>query len=142
MRSLIMRATGRTWPASSWATAAVHQRHQHGARLDHSGAGFQGKATNANLFVQSLGLVIGTTIADAFQEGGSYLSDAALQTNASVQLGPTNLISNNSWGYDGITAYDMHAASFDQATRDAQPGVPGEQPLLFVFAAGGRGQRQ
>ena len=33
-------------------------------------------------------------------------------------------------------SYDMHAASFDAATRDAQPGVPGEQPLLFVFAAG------
>jgi hypothetical protein len=62
-----------------------------------------------------------------------------LQTNASTNLGPTNLISNNSWGYDGVTTYDMHAASYDQATRDAQPGVPGEQPLLFVFAAGGGG---
>ena len=103
------------------------------------GAGFQGKATNATLFSQSLGLVIGTTIDAAFQEGGAYLSDASLQTNASVQLGPTNLISNNSWGYDGVTAYDMHAASFDQATRDAQPGVRGEQPLLFVFAAGDGG---
>jgi subtilisin-like proprotein convertase family protein len=103
------------------------------------GAGFQGKATNASLYVQSLGLVIGTTIASAFQEGGTYLSDASLQTNASVGLGPTNLISNNSWGYEGVAAYDMHAASYDQATRDAQPGVPGEQPLLFVFAAGDGG---
>ena len=103
------------------------------------GAGFQGKATNAMLYSQSLGLVIGTTIDAAFQEGGAFLSDASLQTNASVQLGPTNLISNNSWGYDGVTAYDMHAASFDQATRDAQPGVRGEQPLLFVFAAGDGG---
>jgi subtilisin-like proprotein convertase family protein len=103
------------------------------------GAGFQGKATNAQLYSQSLGLVIGTTIAAAFQEGGTYLSDSTLQTNASVQLGGTNLISNNSWGYDGVTTYDMHAASFDQATRDAQPGVPGEQPLLFVFAAGDGG---
>jgi len=103
------------------------------------GAGFQGKATNATLFSQSLGLEIGTTIAAAYQEGGSFVSDASLQTNASVELGTTNLISNNSWGYDGVTAYDMHAASFDQATRDAQPGVPGEQPLLFVFAAGDGG---
>jgi subtilisin-like proprotein convertase family protein len=103
------------------------------------GAGFQGKATNANLFVQSLGLVIGTTIAAAYQEGGTFVSDASLQTNASVELGTTNLISNNSWGYDGVNSYDMHAASFDQATRDAQPGVPGEQPLLFVFAAGDGG---
>jgi subtilisin-like proprotein convertase family protein len=103
------------------------------------GAGFQGKATNATLFVQSLGLVAGSTIADAFQQGGSLVSDAALQTTASTNLGPTNLISNNSWGYDGVTTYDMHAASFDQATRDAQPFVPGEHPLLFVFAAGGAG---
>jgi subtilisin-like proprotein convertase family protein len=103
------------------------------------GAGFQGKATNATLFSQSLGLVIGTTIAAAFQGGGTYVSDASLQTNASVELGATNLISNNSWGYDAVYAYDMHAASFDQATRDAQPGVPGEQPLLFVFAAGDSG---
>jgi subtilisin-like proprotein convertase family protein len=103
------------------------------------GAGFQGKATNATVFSQALGLVIGTTIAAAFQEGGTYLSDAYLQTNASVELGKTNLISNNSWGYDGVSSYDMHAASFDQATRDAQPGVRGEQPLLFVFAAGDGG---
>ena len=33
----------------------------------------------------------------------------------------------------------MHAASFDAATRDAQPNVDGEQPLLFVFAAGNDG---
>jgi subtilisin-like proprotein convertase family protein len=103
------------------------------------GAGFQGKATNANLFVQSLGLVVGSTVADAFLQGGSLVSDAALQTAASTNLGPTNLISNNSWGYDGVTTYDMHAASYDQATRDAQPSRPGEQPLLFVFAAGGGG---
>jgi subtilisin-like proprotein convertase family protein len=103
------------------------------------GAGFQGKATNAYLFVQSLALEVTTTIDAAFREGGSFASDAVLQTNASIQLGPTNLISNNSWGYDGIYSYDMHAASFDQATRDAQPGAPGEQPLLFVFAAGDAG---
>jgi subtilisin-like proprotein convertase family protein len=100
------------------------------------GADFRGKATNASLNVQSLGLVIGTTVAAAFRQGGTYVSDMALETNASVQLGPTNLISNNSWGYEGVRSYDMHAASFDAATRDAQPGVPGEQPLLFVFAAG------
>ncbi len=103
------------------------------------GAGFQGKATNATLFVQALGLVVGSTIADAFQFGGSLISDAALATSASINLGPTNLISNNSWGYNGVTTYDMHAAFFDQATRDAQPALTGEQPLLFVFAAGGAG---
>jgi len=104
-----------------------------------TGVGFQGKATNAMLFVQTLGLVVGTTLDEALQQGGSLLSDAALQTNASTQLGPTNLISNNSWGYANIQSYDMHAALWDQATRDAQPNIQGEQPLLFVFAAGDGG---
>lgn len=92
-----------------------------------AGASFRGKATNATLFVQSLDLVF-----------GPFISDAFLQQNASTNLGPTNLISNNSWGY-GSTVYDTHAASYDAATRDAQPNVDGEQPLLFVFAAGNSG---
>lgn len=91
------------------------------------GADFRGKATNATLFVQNLDLVI-----------GPFVSDGQLQVNASTNLGPTNLISNNSWGY-GSSSYDSHAASFDAATRDAQPGVKGEQPLLFVFASGDGG---
>jgi autotransporter-associated beta strand protein len=90
-------------------------------------ADFRGKATNATLYSQALDLIY-----------GPYVSDAFLQENASVNLGPTNLISNNSWDY-GSTAYDIHAASYDAATRDAQPNVDGEQPLLFVFAAGNNG---
>jgi subtilisin-like proprotein convertase family protein len=90
-------------------------------------ASFQGKATNAALFVQSLDLT-----------SGPYVSDSSLQVNASIALGSTNLISNNSWDYDS-TAYDTHAASYDAATRDAQPNIEGEQPLLFVFAAGNSG---
>lgn len=92
-----------------------------------NGADFRGKATNATLFVQSLDLTY-----------GPFISDAFLQENASTNLGPTNLISNNSWGY-ASTVYDTHAASFDAATRDAQPNVDGEQPLLFVFSAGNNG---
>jgi subtilisin-like proprotein convertase family protein len=85
-------------------------------------ADFRGKATNATLFVQALGE-----------------SDGYLQTNAAVNLGPTNLIDNNSWGYNS-TVYDMSAASYDAATRDALPNAPnGGQPLLFVFAAGDGG---
>ncbi len=104
-----------------------------------TGVGFQGKATNAMLFVQKLPLAVSTTLDDAFRDGGSFFDDATLARNASANLGATNLISNNSWGYENINYYDMHAASFDQYTRDAQPGLPGEQPLLFVFAAGGQG---
>ena len=48
-------------------------------------------------------------------------------------------ISNNSWNNDGNTAYDLAAASYDAATRDALPEVTGSQPVLFVFSAGNDG---
>ena len=49
------------------------------------------------------------------------------------------LISNNSWVYEGDNAYDLSAASYDAAVRDALPFVTGSQPVLFVFAAGNAG---
>ena len=51
-------------------------------------------------------------------------------------------ISNNSWNYvgaDDYPSYDLHAASYDAAVRDALPNVSGSQPLLIVFSAGNNG---
>ncbi len=48
-------------------------------------------------------------------------------------------ISNNSWHYAQSAAYDLAAAGYDAATRDALPFQTGEQPVLFVFAAGEQG---
>jgi subtilisin-like proprotein convertase family protein len=79
---------------------------------------FRGKAPLAKLFSINFGQ-----------------SDYTLQTNAAL-VGA--LISNNSWGY-GDAAYDLAAASYDAATRDALPGTTGSQPVLFVFAAGNSG---
>jgi subtilisin-like proprotein convertase family protein len=64
--------------------------------------------------------------------GGSdyYLQQAAARTNA--------FISNNSWTY-ADNDYDLAAASYDAAVRDALPDVPGSQPVLFVFATGANG---
>ncbi len=59
------------------------------------------------------------------------LQEAAALTNA--------LISNNSWNYGGDNAYDLAAASYDAAVRDALPEVTGSQPVLFVFSAGNDG---
>ena len=59
------------------------------------------------------------------------LQEAAARTNA--------LISNNSWNNGGDTAYDLAAASYDAAVRDALPEVTGSQPVLFVFSAGNAG---
>ena len=84
-------------------------------------ADFRGKAPLARLFSASL---------------NSY-SDYQLQTNAAT-VGA--LISNNSWDYgNGDAEYDLAAASYDAATRDALPYNPGSQPVLFVFAAGNNG---
>ncbi|MGZ8939505.1 MAG: S8 family serine peptidase, partial [Limisphaerales bacterium] len=70
----------------------------------------------------------------------TWLIESAAATNY-VTLGRTNsLISNNSWTYgQEFQTYDTSAARFDQAVRDALPGMTQHQPLLFVFAAGNRG---
>jgi len=58
------------------------------------------------------------------------LQEAAARTNA--------LISNNGWNY-GDSTYDLAAASYDAAVRDALPEMTGSQPVLFVFSAGNAG---
>lgn len=98
-----------------------------------SNADFRGKAPLADLF--SVGVIQSDdgeggndTNAPA---GDSYLQEQPALTNA--------LISNNSWEENGGTTYDLSAASYDAATRDALPQVTGSQPVLFVFAAGNDG---
>src|SRR6266446_3077125 len=91
-----------------------------------SNANFRGVAPNANAFVQSIDLITGPILGD------SYLQETAARTNA--------FISNNSWSYFGIFDYNLASASYDAAVRDALPGEPGSQPLLFVFAAGNSGE--
>jgi subtilisin-like proprotein convertase family protein len=82
-------------------------------------ANFRGKAQLATLLSMNLNL-----------SSDRELQEAAARTNA--------LISNNSWNY-GNSAYDLAAASYDAAVRDALPEVTGSQPVLFVFAAGNSG---
>jgi subtilisin-like proprotein convertase family protein len=87
-------------------------------------ASFRGKAPGAKVFSISTDLLFGPN-------SDSYLQETAARTNA--------LISNNSWQYFDDTEYDLAAASYDAAVRDALPGVTGCQPLLYVFAAGNSG---
>jgi subtilisin-like proprotein convertase family protein len=83
-------------------------------------ADFRGKAPLATLFSMNM------------NRSDQNLQEAAAQTNA--------LISNNSWDYGrGAAEYDLAAASYDAATRDARPFTTGSQPVLFVFAAGNNG---
>ncbi|GAB4527516.1 MAG: hypothetical protein Fur0018_13190 [Anaerolineales bacterium] len=49
-------------------------------------------------------------------------------------------ISSNSWGCSSCAGtYNSSSQAYDAGTRDADPGTPGNQELLFVFAAGNSG---
>ena len=85
---------------------------------------FRGMAPAAKLFSMSSDLIFGPG-------SDTYLQETASRTNA--------FISNNSWHYEFDSEYDLAAASYDAAVRDAQPGVTGSQPLLLVFSAGNSG---
>ena len=97
-----------------------------------SNTDFRGKAPGATLYS-----VAGVS-ANVFDSSGrngdfsdEYFQEVAALTNA--------LIDNNSWRYTGDYTYDLAAASWDAATRDALPFVTGSQPILPVFAAGNEG---
>jgi subtilisin-like proprotein convertase family protein len=81
---------------------------------------FRGKAQLAKLLSMDVGI-----------SSDQELQAAAARTDA--------LISNNSWYYEGDANYDLAAASYDAAVRDALPEMIGSQPVLFVFAAGNNG---
>ncbi|SPE63103.1 hypothetical protein SBV1_950024 [Verrucomicrobia bacterium] len=89
---------------------------------------FRGLAPGATLFSLLATPQLGPALSD------SYLQQTAAQTNALLGGGP--FISNNSWNYDNDNQYDLPAASYDAAVRDALPQVSGSQPGLYVFAAG------
>ncbi|HWD17632.1 MAG TPA: S8 family serine peptidase, partial [Verrucomicrobiae bacterium] len=101
------------------------------------GANFRGMAPKADLFVQSIDLVVGPLLSDEYLETNA--SFTLMQDSASQGGIVTNgFISNNSWG-TGDLSYDIDAASFDAAVRDAQPLRSGEQAMTYVFAAGNSG---
>ncbi len=97
-------------------------------------ASFRGIATNAQAYVVGIGVFTGPNANQVAVVPDAYLQEQAALTNA--------LISNNSWNYLNDPGYDIFAASYDAAVRDALPQVPGSQPVLFVFAAGDDGGGQ
>ena len=85
---------------------------------------FRGLANGAKLFSIAL------TASDTYLQETAALTNALFRTNT--------LISNNSWTY-GDNEYDLAAASYDAAVRDALPLRTGSQPILYVFPAGNAG---
>jgi subtilisin-like proprotein convertase family protein len=94
---------------------------------------YSGMATQAEVHVLPIDLAAGPLVSD------SYLQEAAAREYYLERGGTNLLVSNNSWNYAGSSTYDLAAASYDAAVRDALPDLPGSQPLLFVFAAGNAG---
>jgi subtilisin-like proprotein convertase family protein len=86
---------------------------------------FRGKAPGARVFATA------TVTGGGPEPSDSYLQQLAAKTNA--------FISNNSWTYSD-NLYDLAAASYDAAVRDALPTQSGSQPVLFVFPAGNAGE--
>jgi len=99
---------------------------------------FRGMAPQASLYVQGVDLFSGPLVSDSWlQSNASYVLTAMAATNAALRL-TNGFINNISWGYQS-TFYDLSAAGYDLATRNAQPGAPGEHAMLFVVAAGNGG---
>jgi hypothetical protein len=48
-------------------------------------------------------------------------------------------LSSNSWGANSGGAYDSDAQSYDGWVRDAEPGIAGNQEMVFIFSAGNAG---
>ena len=86
-------------------------------------ADFRGKAPGADLFSLDFNNV-----------SDQYLQETAAQTNA--------LISNNSWNYVSDNTYDLAAASYDAAVRDALPEASGVAAGGLCVCGGQQRQRR
>ncbi len=96
-------------------------------------ANFRGMAPDSELFVLPIDLITGPLVSDAF------LQETAAEYNYVEQSRTNALISNNSWSLRNVREYNSSAASFDAAVRDSLPEMEGDQPVLYVFAAGNAG---
>jgi subtilisin family serine protease len=89
---------------------------------------------DANGFLRGLGVAPGTMLLEqawrpTFEEPGGMLK----LINESYANGA--VISNNSWGTSTIArGYDIDTLLIDAGVRDADPLVPGNQPMIYIQA--------
>jgi len=81
-----------------------------------------------------------------FDCAGNYAFDpmdpTPLETVASAAYAAGARISNNSWGFSGVSSlgrYSAFSQLYDRLVRDAQPSQPGNQEMVEVFSAGNSG---
>ncbi|MBO4796200.1 MAG: S8 family serine peptidase, partial [Verrucomicrobia bacterium] len=100
---------------------------------EESGLLFKGAATSATALYLPIYEGVRSTLLD------SAIIYWAAETNYIARKRTNVLISNNSWNFAQTKEYDLSAAVFDGAVRDAMEDVSGSQPMLFVFSAGNEG---
>jgi len=73
-----------------------------------------------------------------FRDGGDwgYPDETQMVSN---QYAAGCRISSDSWGGAVAGAYDVDSQNYDAWTRDCQPGVAGNQEMVFLFASGNDG---
>lgn len=72
--------------------------------------------------------------AGPFEIGSNTYAD---MSTAAYQAGAR--ISSNSWGASTFGGYSADCAEFDALVRDADPATPGNQQMIYIFAAGNDG---
>ncbi|MGQ0600245.1 MAG: S8 family serine peptidase [Anaerolineales bacterium] len=99
-----------------------------------------GNGYRRGLGVSPYNLLASTKI---FLNSGSYDVSNCGGNDAGVVLASYNggaAITSNSWGAPVGGLYDDSSQAYDALTRDAAPGVLGNQQILHVFAAGNSGR--
>jgi Subtilase family len=110
---------------------------------DGAGAAYE----DANGFNYGLGIVPWARVGVTAIFGPDRSSSSPTSWEAAA-YGQGARISSNSWGLLDpstllpITRYDVNAQEYDRIVRDALDGVPGDQQLAVVFAAGNDGSSE
>ena len=115
-------------------------QHGHGFLNAHIVGGFNDGAGAA--YEDASGFNYGLGIAPWARVGVTAIFGPGLSTPTAWEetaYGQGARISSNSWGVVGAFYYNSFAQEYDAIVRDAQGGVPGNQQLAVVFAAGNGG---
>ncbi len=122
-------------------TSNTEDRRGHGTLVASiaSGRGMDGR-TDAAGYLYGIGVDPMAKIGSSriFLDNGNQPEFLSFTNVVSAAYAAGARISNNSWG-NSSNVYSASAQEYDALTRDAQPGVPGNQEMLFVFSSGNFG---
>ncbi|MEX0744392.1 MAG: S8 family serine peptidase [Phycisphaeraceae bacterium] len=117
----------------------------HGTNVASIAAGFNDGATSdvedADGYQYGLGIAPAAQVGASkiFRCSGNFDLQGTFTTLTSQAYAAGARVSNNSWGSNTAGGYGSDSRNYDALVRDAQPGVPGNQQMVEVFAAGNEG---